>query len=420
MSEQEKDLCVSAENNTHSAAAVAPGKKLLLFGIGSCGIHIVNAFMQLPGSSRLTTAVIDTDLSEVENSPADIRIHAEAEWAVKSGLGCGGDIGKGERAISRERQNMTKVMTGYDYLIVCGGLGGGTATGGVRIAASVAKSLSIPAIFLLTTPFSFESYPRRKNAEDSLTELFQLTDALAIIPNDLLFSTLPPDAGVQEAFDLASSEMAKCVFGCSELLTSNKVVGGEYSDILPLLRKKRSNCSLGIGEADGSEGLDRCGLALSRLLDSPFLGGISHLDRSDALLFTITGGPDLGMAELKQTLERASRIFPEGIPVTSGVTIHPEFGSKVLLTLLAICYDKEASGRDTLWHPEEQKEKLAESAGPMEQGILDLQTYSKGIFAGSMLTKYKGEDLDIPTFQRKNLTIDKGTTLNQSGHSGTR
>lgn len=384
-------------------------KKLLLFGIGSCGIHIVNAFTLLPGASRMKTAVIDTDLAEVENSPADIRIHAEAEWALKNGLGCGGDIGKGERAISRERQNMTNVMTGYDYLIVCGGLGGGTATGGVRIAASVARSLSIPAIFLLTTPFSFESYPRRKNAEDSLTELSQLTDALAVIPNDLLFSTLPPDAGVEEAFLLASTEMAKCVFGCAELLTSSKIVGGGYSDILPLLRKKRSNCALGIGEADGKEGLDRCGMALSRLLDSPFLGGITHLGRSDALLFTITGGPDLELAEMKQTLERASRVFPEGVPVTSGVTIHPEFGSRVLLTLLAIRYDKDSRSGETLWHLEEKKEKSGEGSTPMEQGILDLQSYSKGIFAGALLTKFKGEDLDIPTFQRKNLTIDKGS-----------
>ena len=406
MSEQ-KDLLDSSLTREDKMAPAE--KKLLLFGIGSCGIHIVDAFMQLPGSSRIKTAILDTDLAEVEKSSADTRIHAEAEWALKTGLGCGGDVGKGERAISRERQNMTRVMTGYDYLIICGGLGGGTATGGVRIAASVAKSLSIPAFFLLTTPFSFESYPRRKNAQDARTELFQLTDALAVLPNDLLFSTLPPDAGVQEAFELASVEMAKCIFGCGELLTSNKIVGGEYSDILPLLRKKRSTCALGIGEADSGEGLDRCGMALSRLLDSPFLGGITQLGRSDALLFTITGGPDLNLAEMKQTLERASRIFPEGIPVTSGVTIHKDFGSKVLLTLLSIRYDKEQSKGD-LWDMEEKKEKDRENTAPMEQGVLDLQTYSKGIFSGSFLTKFKGEDLDIPTFQRKNLTIDKGST----------
>ena len=40
--------------------------------------------------------------------------------------------------------------------------------------------------------------------------------------------------------------------------------------------------------------------------------------------------------------------------------------------------------------------------------MLELQSYSKGIFANLPPTKYKEEDLDIPTFQRRNITIDKG------------
>ena len=46
----------------------------------------------------------------------------------------------------------------------------------------------------------------------------------------------------------------------------------------------------------------------------------------------------------------------------------------------------------------------------MEQGMLDLQSFSKGIFADLPVTKYKDEDLDIPTFQRRGVSIDKGST----------
>lgn len=52
---------------------------------------------------------------------------------------------KGERAIARERSRITQMITGYDYIIVTGGLGGGTATGGIRAPlASVGQRLARP------------------------------------------------------------------------------------------------------------------------------------------------------------------------------------------------------------------------------------------------------------------------------------
>ena len=97
---------------------------------------------------------------------------------------------KGERAVARERSRITQLLADYDFILVTGGLGCGTATGGIRTLASVAKGLAIPAVFLLTTPFSFEYYTKRKNAEDCIGELLPITEALVTLPNDLLFSTL--------------------------------------------------------------------------------------------------------------------------------------------------------------------------------------------------------------------------------------
>lgn len=408
-----------AENREEEESELAAGrKKILLLGIGGNGGRIVQAFRRLECTAYVHTAVIDTDQEALSSSNAHTLLPAEVEWTVKSGLGCGGDVVKGERAIERERQKLTKTLAGYDYILVTGGLGGGTATGGIRTVASVARHLAIPALFMLSMPFSFESYTKRKNAEEAIRELLQITDALVTLPNDLLFSTLPPDAGVEESFALASESLALSVFGVAELLSSKKCIGGDFADFLALLRKKRSSCAVGIGKSSSSDGLDRCGIALENMLESPFLGGLSRLSQAHAVIMTITGGRDLSIAEMRQTLERASSLVPASTRFTAGVTINPFFKEEVLLSCCAIQYDSLPQVQDSLWAQESSSGVPAATpsggyassgSGGMEQGMLDLQSFSRGIFADLPLSKYKDEDLDVPTYQRRGISIDKGT-----------
>lgn len=298
-----------AMDNTPAAGS---DKKIIIIGIGGNGARIIRSFSHLPGSAVYDTAAIDTDRESLGISGAKSTIQAESDWTIKSGLGCGGDIMKGERAIARERSRITQMITGYDYIIVTGGLGGGTATGGIRTVASVAKGLAVPTLFLLTTPFSFESYTKRKNAEDCIGELLPITEALITLPNDLLFSTLPPDSPADEAFAKASEEMAASVFGAAEILRSRKLIGSDFAEFSAILQKRKTSCAIGIGRAGSDDGLDRCSLALERMLESPFLGGSARLESSNAVILTVTGGPDLQIDEMKRAIENASAILPQG------------------------------------------------------------------------------------------------------------
>ena len=412
----EPEETAEMQENTSSAEEFASGtrKKILLAGIGGCGAKIVRTFTGLAYTACVKTAVIDTDREDVEMCTGSVKVQAEAEWTVKSGLGCGGDAVKGERAVERERQHLTRIFTGYDYIIVTGGLGGGTATGGVRTLASVARQLSIPVLFMLSTPFSFESYTRRRNADEAIRELLQITDALIILPNDLLFSTLPPDAGVEESFQLAAESLAVSVFGVAELLSSKKIIGGDFADFVALLRKKRSSCAVGIGVASGKDGFDRCGTALENMLDSPFLGGVSCLTQAHAVIMCITGGKNFTVSEMRQTLDRASSLVPGTADFTAGITVNPALEDKVLLSCFAIKYDSVPRVQESLWGTSRmeiapQNSGSDHSKKDMEQGMLNLQSFSRGIFADAPVNKYKDEDLDIPTYQRRGISIDKGT-----------
>ena len=64
----------------------------------------------------------------------------------------------------------------------------------------------------------------------------------------------------------------------------------------------------------------------------------------------------------------------------------------------------------------EQKEaprrsaRKKKSAPELEQGMLELTNFSKGVFINTVPVMYGDEDLDIPTYQRRGIIIDQGHT----------
>ena len=401
-----------SENNPPAAEPAAlPSKKILIVALGGCGAKTLNAFARLPGSGLFKTLLLETDKESAAQCTASEVLRVEVNWAANTGLGCGGDPKKAERAFSRKRNELTQALSGQDFIIVIGGLGGGTATGGVRAVASVIRNLSIPSVFMLTTPFSFESYTKRNTAEQCLKDLLGIVEVLVPLPNDLLFSSLPPDTEVDSAFEKAAYELASSVFGIAELFRSRKLIGPDYAEFSAVLTKAANTCSFGCGRASQKDGLDRCAIALERMLESPFLGGMDRLTGCSALIVTMTGG-DLQLGEMKRTLENLISFLPVGIPVSAGATINPEYHDQIQLCALAVQYvqpvrpsESQSPSQELLW-----KTLPGQNKGSFEQGLLNLQSYSKGIFSNCQPVKYKDEDLDIPTFQRRGISIDKGST----------
>jgi len=295
----------------------------MILGIGGEGAAIVAHLSLLPGIEAFHLALIDTDRATVENSPASFKISASADWGISNGNGCGGDVIRGERAVARERKSVTDLLAKASFLTVCGGLGGGTATGGIRTLASVARSMGLPSVFLLTMPFSFEAYSRRSNADACVRELLPVTDILLTLPNDLLFATLPADTSADLAFEKASLEMAYMAFGMAEIMRCKNIVGADYADFMKPVRGLRCDCSLGVGSADSNDGLDRCTVALERTLASPFLGGLDQIRKADAVFMILCGGTDMQFAEMKRTFEHTANLFPKKTEILSGAAVSP-------------------------------------------------------------------------------------------------
>ena len=327
---------------------------------------------------------------------------------------------RGEQAVAKERHAIAKRMEGKSLLIVVGGLGGGVATGGIRTLASVARTLKIPAVFMLTTPFSFESFAKRKTAEECLEDLLPLADIVMRMPNDLLFSMLPSETPFEDAFAKSGMELAHTALGVAGMLSSENALGSDYAGFMAALKGKKCSCGIGVGSADSSEGLDRCGIAVERMLLSPFLGGAFKRENTDAAVITVSGGPDLELGEAKRTLELIAGMLPKETEILTGVTTSEQFRDRVQVTVIRIKYDQPVQPRvreEKEWRggvqsaPAKRSESPAESNGPLEQGVFELQSFDKGCFSAVTPTLYKGEDLDIPTYQRREISINKGAVV---------
>jgi len=389
--------------------------KVTVCGIGNSGIKIISRLSALKEASWLSVSAIDTDESSLERCATDNKFTAATEW--RNGKGCEFIMLNGQRALARERSKINDMLKDSSLLIVTGGLGGGTATGGAPIIASVAKHAKIPSIFIMTMPFALEGHSKRRVAEEGVRELLPVADVLLCLPNDLLFSSLPTDTPVAAAFEQADMEVARAIIGVSELIRCNNLISADFSDLRAVLHEKKSSCSIGVGSASIDDGLNRCHIALEKMLCSPFLGGVSQMNTADALFITLTGGADLQIGEMKKALEAAERLAGKKTRLIAGTNTDPAYEGMVQLTAITVHYDKSAplatpadSGKDFIF-PKSQfkgREAKEKKAAELKQGELPLQSVSKGIFINTTPSIYEGKDLDIPTFQREMIIIDKG------------
>ncbi|QSH40899.1 hypothetical protein P0136_10825 [Lentisphaerota bacterium ZTH] len=394
-------------------------KKTTIIGLGRSGVKVIGKLHEagLPGSINLLA--FDTDEATLNASPLpdENKITADEKW--RNGAGTGGDVVKGQRSMARERGRIEELLKDSDLLILTGGLGGGTGTGGAPAFAGVAKKLKINSIFVMTMPFSMEGHSKRRIAEDGIRELLPLADVLLCLPNDLLFSCLPGDTHVEEAFVKADLEVARTIRGIYEMMRQGNLLPTDFADLKDILSKKKSFCSIGVGTASASDGLNRCHLALERMLDSPLLGGTTKINEADAVIISLTGGSDLKIDETRKALDAFQKFAPENARTVIGANTDPMYNEDVQITAIAVNFDKSKTSeslgaRNDSFGLEQstiipQKRIQPElDSGDLEQGELPLQNLSRGIFLNSMPVNINGEDLDIPTFQRKMIIIDKG------------
>lgn len=389
--------------------------KITVMGLGGAGVRAIGALSRSAGP-ELRLLAIDTDRQALNACPIaeENKLLAAAAW--RGGRGCGGNLVDGHRALARERAEIEEKIAGSQLLLVVGGLGGGTASGGAGVILSVSRKLDIPTVFLLTLPFTLEGHSKRKAAEEALREdLLEMADAVVTLPNDLLFSVLPATTPLAEAFELADREISGAVLGLAAVICDGNLLSTNFADLAATLRRKKSFCSIGLGSAtaeESADGVSRTNLALERMLLSPLLGGADKLKEADTVIFSLIGGPDLAIGETRQVLEQAVDFIGPDTRVLSGAATRPDFGGRVQFAALTIRFDiiDEAESAAEP-RPGARAIHKNKPSVEVEQLSFSLDMLSKGVMDKTTPVIFQGEDLDFPTFQRRNIAIDTGKAV---------
>ncbi len=429
----------------HAPEETADGKKfsLKVFGVGGGGGNAVD-YMAAQDFGGVSFMAINTDARAL----GQLKLAGKMALGAKltRGLGTGGDPEMGKAAAAEDMEKIRGLCAGADVVFVVAGLGGGTGTGAGPVVAKLAKESGALVLGITTLPFEFEGARRQRQAQLGLRHLKEAADGVICLPNQKVFKLIDEKTSVNEAFKITNEFLAQGVRGIWRLLTQTGMINVDFNDLCAVLRERHEESSLATAEAAGE---NRSHEIIEALMRHPFLDGGQVLSEADTVLASLSGGPDLTMAEVNRVMEQINRQC-ENAHIIMGAGIHEALAGKLSVTLVASrpkarderAANRSASHRSTAdsldAHEKEivnptptqrpaskfvppapeltaqQTEQLMASkqngrsrkkvAGL--QGQLALEIVSKGRFDKSEPTIHRGEDLDVPTYIRRGVALN--------------
>jgi cell division protein FtsZ len=288
--------------------------RIKVIGIGGSGKNAVNHMInsKVKGVEFIS---INTDAQDLHNSLASKKIHIGKN--LTRGLGTGMNPELGKRAAEETKEEIQEALKGADMAFIAYGAGGGTGSGASPLISRIAKEMGILTVGVVTKPFFFEGIQRMKIAEQSLDELRKGVDALIVIPNDRLLSTISRETTAKQAFAMCDDILKQAVEGISDLITMPGIINTDFADIRAIMENAGS-ALMGIGIAGGE---NRAIEAAKAAISSPLLE--LSVAGAKGVLFSIAGGDDLTMFEIQD----AAKLITESIDPNAKVifgTVHDD------------------------------------------------------------------------------------------------
>ena len=297
-----------------------------IIGVGGGGSNAVNRMVET-GVQGVEFIAVNTDAQALQMSSAMRKIPIGGRAA--KGLGAGGDPQQGERAAEISRDALTDAVEGADMIFLTAGLGGGTGTGAAPIIAEIARRARALTVAVVTLPFSFEGYQRRKTADEGLARLRGNVDALIVIPNDRLLQLADRQMSVIEAFRLADDVLRHGVQGISDLVTMTGLINLDFADVKAVMQNA-GTALMAVGEGRGD---NRAVNAARAAISSPLLD--VSIDGARGVLLNVSGGPDLTLAEVTEAAEAIQSAVDPDASIYFGAVIHPRAQDDVRVTVIA-------------------------------------------------------------------------------------
>ena len=383
---------------------MSQNQRIALLSLGGAGGKILKAFQQAGRAAGLDLAAADSCAADLDASTITRRFRLGDICPD----GTGGDALLGEKCYAAAGSAILDYVKGSRIALIVAPLGGGTACGAAPSLARALKDAGIATLFVCTRPFQNEGNLRRKNAERCLEQLRDTADVVVCLEGDALFQTM--GGSVSDAFRHVDEAIAESLSALISISRGGGAMPVDFSHLRTLLRKRDAECRIALAAAAG-EGLS---VRLAAELKAfPMVAGSQQLESCDAALLSLSASADLSMATANDCIAKIKDVLNPRAEILVGLTSHAQAGS-VQAVLLIIRYAKSKSPAAHGSKPPQHRRHKTHSSrsgihdsGDNLQGELELQELSAGAFSKSLKpTLWNGQNLDIPTWQRKGIKIE--------------
>lgn len=303
--------------------------KIKIAGIGGAGSNALDR-IALDGFENIRLVSLNTDVQSLTSSVAAEKIQLGRE--TTRGLGAGGDPELGYAACEEAAAEIRKTFEEVGMVFLCVGLGGGTGSGAAALVASLAKEQGALVIALATMPFSFEGKRRRQQATEALAGLQEAADVVICFENDKMGDSVPPKAGIHQAFASADQIISQSVKAISCLFTRPGLIRIGFDDLAMALRNNNARCLFGYGESDGD---NRIHDALARALKNPLMDRGRMLADAQNVLVNIAGGPALTLNEVQILMDELGKQINDCAQILFGTAVDSKMGNKVSVSIIS-------------------------------------------------------------------------------------
>ncbi|MCB4791085.1 MAG: cell division protein FtsZ [Elusimicrobia bacterium] len=307
-----------------------------VLGVGGGGSNAVSCmFNRIIGVEFFA---INTDAQALAKAFAGTKVHIGEK--LTKGLGVGGNPEIGRQAAEESKQRLTEILAQTDLVFITAGMGGGTGTGGAPVIASIARSLGVLSIGIVTKPFKFEGRVRAKQAENGIMEMKQYCDATIVIPNEKIIKMCDNQMDARNAFKYVDDVLHKIVKSVSEIITKHGMINRDMADLRSIL-KNSGEAFIGMGESSSQSG--RAAEAAMKALSNPLLEDVT-INGAGKILVTIFGGMDVTIGEIEEAMDIVHARVSSDAHIFYGQVLDPELHGTFKIAVVATDFasqDKE-------------------------------------------------------------------------------
>lgn len=380
-----------------------PNLCVKMVGVGCAGLRLLDR-VAAAGFPATNFLAVDSDCEHLQRCQIAERI--QLGETNRRGWGCSGDEGEGANCVRAARDRIAGKLMGADLVVIVAGMGGGMGGGGAPVVSEIASEGGALVVALAIEPFDLEG--RNETARVAVNRLTQVADTVVRMPNQNVMETLGKNASVPECMEAANGHVLGALMGMGRLARADGELNVDFAHVRRLMTGYHGESSLITVEVAGDA---RPRALVEAILNHPHLNAGSEFRNCEGLIVSLVGDESMSMEEVDEFMTHLKTAASRA-KVILGVHVDDAMGKGMgAMMLMPRRTVKEVL--PTSVKPEPLKISMPTtprnqpaSTRDFQQQQLPLVPISKGRFDKGEPNLHDGEDLDVPTFLRRNMILN--------------